>query len=486
MFPFASVEDGIYNAQRVASDHESSILEQRPFGSVHQSNHDPTGSMDVCLRRKQAFSGSNTITTEQPPIHRSSTETKADRHCRDWSLNDLDCTTHTHTLLQNFMFHRSPSSDEALNAAANVTAYPHLPPGSPPFRKSTPEGLPSFGTREAQELRLVPPSRLRRLGTLIRKRIQPLELIENATDSATDAPNIEQPRHQASERPWFEGSADVLKRLSGMVRPVSVTDSSRKSHRSALPRGVKVASAPGDLTVAEDGSHVRGRFGNRVSGHGVGQRAMDLHPLARGQGRSTIEEEVRAINKACDCANLREQDQSSSVAVELRSVFRAEDDNPQFLRGNRDGPTEVPNLAQATQSEQRALRALEERRRQTAELRASLPEIRHAQPAGPSITLDQIHTFQPTHSRNSSSAIYHSARSRNRTCNMRSSASETIGPPRMTEPVVYDTGRRRSEVAQRNRLGTSTRADTVEGDEHYQAFQSARQHRDHNSETEAC
>ena len=44
---------------------------------------------------------------------------------------------------------------------------------------------------------------------------------------------------------------------------------------------------------------MRGRFGNRTSGHGIGQRNLNNHPLARVDRQAALEEEVRQIDKAC-------------------------------------------------------------------------------------------------------------------------------------------------------------------------------------------
>jgi hypothetical protein len=42
-----------------------------------------------------------------------------------------------------------------------------------------------------------------------------------------------------------------------------------------------MANDPGPLARADDGTYIRGAFGPRFSGHGVGERAIEDLPLAR-------------------------------------------------------------------------------------------------------------------------------------------------------------------------------------------------------------
>jgi hypothetical protein len=42
-----------------------------------------------------------------------------------------------------------------------------------------------------------------------------------------------------------------------------------------------MATDPGPLARADDGTYIRGAFGPRFSGHGVGERAIEDLPLAR-------------------------------------------------------------------------------------------------------------------------------------------------------------------------------------------------------------
>ena len=65
-----------------------------------------------------------------------------------------------------------------------------------------------------------------------------------------------------------------------------------------MPPGVTTANSPGALAEAADGTQVRGRFGNRASGHGIGSRNIDHHPLARSR-QDAIDDAVREIEKAC-------------------------------------------------------------------------------------------------------------------------------------------------------------------------------------------
>lgn len=78
-----------------------------------------------------------------------------------------------------------------------------------------------------------------------------------------------------------DGPAEILRRMMGTITPMTVQPQSRKPQRSKLPRGVTRSFLPGILAQAEDGSNVRGRFGHRASGHGVGQRSISGHPLSQ-------------------------------------------------------------------------------------------------------------------------------------------------------------------------------------------------------------
>lgn len=298
---FADVDDGICDALRITSEQPSSL------GSTCESQ---PGCDRVTYPRQGGQRDSSSETSpriEHYAAEQSNRGTKAVKHRRGWSLNDLDCLIHIQPLLYDTSHRCSVTSVEALEAAGRATVYPHLPLGPPPLRKSTPDGIPSFGTFEAQRLRLVEPSWLHRLGKLIAVKLLRVDNPEAVAEDPAHSTNTDQIYHPTTQQTRYQNPVEMLRRASGMTRPTLVPATSVKLRRSSLPQGVRKASLPGDLAIAADGSHVRGRFGQRVSGHGVGQRTIDVHPLARRQGTSAVEEEVRAINKACDREIEREQ-----------------------------------------------------------------------------------------------------------------------------------------------------------------------------------
>ncbi|EXJ81896.1 hypothetical protein A1O1_07961 [Capronia coronata CBS 617.96] len=89
--------------------------------------------------------------------------------------------------------------------------------------------------------------------------------------------------------------------MLGMARVVSPPPPSLKQGRVSLPPGVVTSgNGSGALAQAEDGTYIRGRFGPRASGHGIGGRSLEAHPIARTAQLSAIDEQVREIDKACE------------------------------------------------------------------------------------------------------------------------------------------------------------------------------------------
>ena len=82
---------------------------------------------------------------------------------------------------------------------------------------------------------------------------------------------------------------------------------------------------------ADDGTAVRGKFGTRFSGHGIGTRHLEHHALAR-VGQNSIQEQIEQIDKACERINngpernhLRQLPQFPTIDSELhRHVIRAQ------------------------------------------------------------------------------------------------------------------------------------------------------------------
>ena len=111
-------------------------------------------------------------------------------HSRSRSLNDIDCGLQFQGVYQCQNYVRSKSSDEALEAVAQTRTYPLTPCQAPFLRSPTPNGLPEFGSREAQELRLVPPSRLRRWQRHFRKECIGSSIIRKAIQKTKEVVSL--------------------------------------------------------------------------------------------------------------------------------------------------------------------------------------------------------------------------------------------------------------------------------------------------------
>ncbi|RMZ88499.1 hypothetical protein DV736_g4274, partial [Chaetothyriales sp. CBS 134916] len=231
---------------------------------------------------------------EQSPLL-STRSTACCQHLRSLSLNDLDCIRNADSQVDNDPACTSATSTswEALQAAKQSPSYPAKPVNGPAQRMPTPPGLPSFGSREAQVIRLVPDREGRRRPRLFSSWLAP------STDEGH-----ERGSHPGPAANQAHSSSDtILRRLlgaSGMSRIVSAPVQDQEGQaRACLPRGIVATAETRALTMADDGTAVRGRFGHRQSGHGMGGRGLNSHPLARVDQWSAIEEEVRQIDKAC-------------------------------------------------------------------------------------------------------------------------------------------------------------------------------------------
>ncbi|KAK5207020.1 hypothetical protein LTR41_007087 [Exophiala xenobiotica] len=211
---------------------------------------------------------------------------------RSLSMPDLGCISEPSGTKEQSP--HSSSSNDALEVPAAYPTYPNKPINPPPYRVPTPPGLPSFGTEEATEYRLRQEPPLRRIWNRIWQHSH-----EESDEPQTASPQSLSSQSLASNQP-SSPPGEVFRRtlaMIGMARVVSPPPASSAGPRAPLPSGVYTMNTPGVLARADDGTYMRGRFGPRASGHGVGGRHLDSHPLARSSG---TEEEIRQIDKACD------------------------------------------------------------------------------------------------------------------------------------------------------------------------------------------
>ena len=213
-----------------------------------------------------------------------------------FSTNDLDCLKHflTSQDAESSSVTLCPSPFNRL--APHTPMFPMRPKHPPPQRPRTPDGLPSFGTKEAQQLRLSPAKQRHRYHML-------LSWIRGGHESEENSSPSPNPVTSPVAVPEDTPATDMLQRLFGISRPVAAP-SADPHPKASLPPGVTSANSPGILAIADDGTPIRSKFGTRASGHGVGTRNLDHHPIARVDARvdrrTAIQEHVEMIDKACE------------------------------------------------------------------------------------------------------------------------------------------------------------------------------------------
>ncbi|KAJ9636928.1 hypothetical protein H2204_005074 [Knufia peltigerae] len=200
----------------------------------------------------------------------------------------------------------SSSSESVISPALDGPAYPNMPKHTPPEPVHTPPGLASFGSREATQYRLEQGPFLRRVFRRIRPR--PDHDLDDAghdddpviTTIPSVAPiplSLRQSNESATA--WAEALSDTMESV-GMARMIEPLIDAATKQAAPLPSGLFTSNVPGSLALADDGTYVRGQFGARTSGHGVGSRYLGSHPLNR---LNEIQEVVSEINKACERAD---------------------------------------------------------------------------------------------------------------------------------------------------------------------------------------
>jgi hypothetical protein len=213
------------------------------------------------------------------------------------SLNDLD----------NIIRRRrkNVSSSEVSFDSRWTPADPLYPALPPPARVKTPPGLPSFGTREAQLLRLAeqPSSPMSmRLRNWLHSRDESAEHPYASLSGGTPpfSPSYSPPRTPRTPPAGSSDTRDLFRRTLAAMGMARMLDSdpndpafpprrvqsppqtlSARSSMTSIPPWIYKASIPGPLARADDGTFMRGAFGPRGSGHGVGARTVEMLPMAR-------------------------------------------------------------------------------------------------------------------------------------------------------------------------------------------------------------
>ena len=305
------------------------ILERKSARSLRGSlsaprlGASPERSPKVVKTRASIRSIHPTVTSSTSPWPRELPLPSTGLHqARSFSMNDLQCTKSICKRISETCSPASSRSSEALRRIATRPTSPLQPAGPPPYRYPTPPGLPSFRTREAQQLRLQERQDSRGLRIVQR-------WFRHEEDSNDERPFSQHGSETRVSPPAEDQNAnqplEMLKRIFGMSRIVQTPSQNPYDRpRVSLPPGLYSTGTPGILAVANDGTQIRGKFGNRQSSHGIGGRTLHSHPFGIPQGQAAIEEAVHQIDKACsetsngpDRNHLLQLPQFPSIAEEL-------------------------------------------------------------------------------------------------------------------------------------------------------------------------
>ncbi|KIW63464.1 hypothetical protein PV04_10300 [Phialophora macrospora] len=247
----------------------------------------------------EGFSGLSQPEMVMMPIHESKPYRRLSR-----SLNDLDLVVKRRNIVGHSSHYRSCS--EFSFDSSWFPARPHEPARPPPVRIPTPPGLPPFGSWEATLLRLEQ-RLLGRTSLTLRRWIHSHDEsyeqdVASATANLMAAHEVSPvysppfpPQRPHDRRDLFRrtlaaiGMSRVFEpdtvhgRASSLSLPqISPQEQALSSgFQIVLPPWVYIANDPGPLARADDGTYIRGAFGPRFSGHGVGERTIEDLPLAR-------------------------------------------------------------------------------------------------------------------------------------------------------------------------------------------------------------
>lgn len=284
------------------------IAEQRSLSTLHTSVSLPRLTHEIT----QHFSVDGKLkpsTPSQPPNRFLNLLTATQfLNRRSFSENDTTCLRFpvwkgSSSMHKECQSDSSSSSSEELLRRRCIALWPVYPlkPRYPPLeRPPTPPGLPRFGTREAVELLRVPS--IRGSSTLNSQRRPstrtgpPVTVMDGVLVPAR-TPN----RRSLDPSNPKRGKSITTRIIRSLCRSSSEGLREAESRRVGLPSGF--------VARADDGTLVRGRFGVRNSGHGVGARTgqhsmgLEGHPFHRLEpAERSLEEEIREIDKACEAA----------------------------------------------------------------------------------------------------------------------------------------------------------------------------------------
>ncbi|KAF7503318.1 hypothetical protein GJ744_003999 [Endocarpon pusillum] len=191
---------------------------------------------------------------------------------RAFSLDDLDCLKFSslNRLVRRTRSSISSSSDPGPLASFgerySQLAEPQKPSYPRPERAPTPPGVPSFGSPDAVNFFNQPPARFSSWWRIGRPTRPGPSFPDTSVAAAALAGNLTSPSSPAA-------------RPSGLFRRVILFNIDFSS--SPWTTQPRRASLPAGVLRADDGTFVRGRFGGRVSGHGISSRGLDSHPIQR-------------------------------------------------------------------------------------------------------------------------------------------------------------------------------------------------------------
>lgn len=230
---------------------------------------------------------------------------------RAFSLDDLDCFTVSPLSCISKRTRSSGSTSfdsgwyKAPDANCSPVAEPRRPSHSPPERAPTPPGVPSFGSPDAINYFDQPRARSSswwRIGRSAQPGLSPPDASVAASALAANLNSSPPP----SARPY------------GFLRSFNILANFNPPTSTSQPRR---ASLPAGVLRADDGTFVRGRFGGRVSGHGISSRGLDGHPMQRA-ANAVRERKDNDVNDGWVVPRQRESAQRQDGGMAMHGAVR--------------------------------------------------------------------------------------------------------------------------------------------------------------------